>query len=258
MNEKNENLENNITSADAENSSKQENSSEGKPGREDSTESASAKGIKTARAKTFDVKKFVGIALFSAIAFCFTFFSIKVSFLSFEAKDSILTIGAFIYGPLSGVAMALISSLAELPSSTTGFFGFLMNFLSSSIFVFTASIIYSRKKSLNRAIISLYFATLFYVAGMVVLNIFITPLYLVASTKEVILLIPKLLLPFNLAKALLNTAITMLIYKPVSLALKRAGFIKGKLDFKFTRQSIVLICLAAVSIIIATVIFVLL
>ena len=39
--------------------------------------------------------------------------------------------------------------------------------------------------------------------------------------SAVIAMIPTLFLPFNVAKALLNTSITMLLYKPISLTLRR-------------------------------------
>ena len=62
----------------------------------------------------FDTKKNVGIATFAALAFGVTFvFRIPVSFLTFDAKDAILTVAAFIYGPLSAVIMSFLTALIE-------------------------------------------------------------------------------------------------------------------------------------------------
>ena len=55
------------------------------------------------------------MAMFAALAYGVTFvFRIPVSFLTFDAKDAVLTVAAFIYGPLASVIMALIPALIEL------------------------------------------------------------------------------------------------------------------------------------------------
>ena len=76
------------------------------------------------------------MALLCALAYiCEFVFRIKVSFLTFDAKDAIIAIGALAFGPVSGVAMSLVVALLELVTvSETGFYGFLMNFLSSAVF----------------------------------------------------------------------------------------------------------------------------
>ena len=61
-----------------------------------------------------------------------------------------------------------------------------------------------------------------------VMNIFITPLYMGVDRAAVISLLPKLLLPFNFAKALMNASIVMLIYKPVVTAMRKAGLISTR------------------------------
>ena len=73
----------------------------------------------------------VGIAFFSALAYIVSFLTgfIKVQFLTFDAKDCIITIGALSLGPVAGVLTAAIVALLEfMLSSTTGPWGLLMNF----------------------------------------------------------------------------------------------------------------------------------
>jgi riboflavin transporter FmnP len=41
-------------------------------------------------------------------------------------------------------------------------------------------------------------------------------------------LIPTLLLPFNLIKGSVNMAITLILYKPITAALKKSGLINSK------------------------------
>ena len=125
-----------------------------------------------------DTKRLVGMAMFAALAYGVTFiFRIPVQFLTFDAKDAVLTIAAFIYGPIAAIIMSLIPALIEFVTiSGTGFWGFLMNFASSACFSFTASAIYKYKRSFNGAIIGLYASVLATTAVMMVLNILVTPI----------------------------------------------------------------------------------
>ena len=216
--------------------------------------------INSRRNSNIDMKKIVGMAMFSALAYGVTFvFRIPVSFLTFDAKDAILTIAAFIYGPVAAVIMSLIPALIELITiSGTGGWGFLMNFASSACFSVTASLIYKYRRSFNGAIIALYAAVATTTAFMMLMNILVTPVYMGVPRSAVIDLIPSLLLPFNFAKALMNAAITMLIYKPVSVAMKRAKLIKGKIDMRFNKNSVITLVAGAVTLAAAIVIFVIL
>lgn len=183
--------------------------------------------------RTLDVKRLVGIAMFAALAYGVTFvFRIPVMFLTFDAKDAVITIASLMYGPFSAVVISLITVFIEfITISGTGVYGFIMNFASSATFAFTASLIYKFKRSTVGAIIGFYTACVAMVSVMLVLNIFVTPYYMMgegtlqAARESVIGLIPTLILPFNAAKALLNSAIAMLLYKPVSLAMRRSGLL---------------------------------
>lgn len=210
--------------------------------------------------RKIDTKRIVGMAMFSALAYATTFiFHIKVQFLTFDAKDAILTIASFIYGPLSALIMSLIPALIEfITISDTGFWGLIMNFASSAIFTVTASFIYKYKRSLNGAIIGLYSAVILTAGLMIPLNILITPIYMKVPTDTVIKFIPTLLFPFNLAKALMNAAIVMFLYKPVSVALKRARLIEGSIDERFNKQSVIMLTVGALTLAVAIILFVIL
>ena len=186
--------------------------------------------IKKPKRKSPDVKKMVGIAVFSALAFGVTFvFRIPVSFLTFDAKDAVIAVASFIYGPLSAVIISFLAALIEfITISDTGIYGALMNFFASCAFSFTASFIYKFRRTFSGAIIGIYSAVAVTTGVMMVMNIFITPLYMGVDRAAVISLLPKLLLPFNFAKALMNASIVMLIYKPVVTAMRRAGLISTR------------------------------
>lgn len=208
----------------------------------------------------FDTKKLVGIAVFAALAFGVTFiFRIPVMFLTFDAKDAILVVASFIYGPYAAVAMSLIISVLEISISETALIGAIMNFISSATFAGVASLIYKRKRTLNGALVGIFTSVAVTTAVMMLMNILITPIYMGVDRSAVISMLPTILLPFNFAKTLMNGAISMLIYKPVAIAMRRAKLLDGKpMDTKFGRRSVVTIVIGVISLAASITIFVIL
>lgn len=175
---------------------------------------------------TQHIRRLVIMAMFTALAFAaVAFIRIPVMlWLSYEPKDVLLTMGAFILGPIEGIVMTVVVSLLEMVTiSNTGIIGFAMNVFSSCLFVCTASLIYHRKRTLSGALLGLVCATLLATGGMLLWNYLITPLYMANTTREQVagMLIP-LFLPYNLLKSSLNATLTMLLYKSVSSALRAA------------------------------------
>lgn len=211
-------------------------------------------------AKSFDTKKLVGISMFCALAYGVTFvFRIPVMFLTFDAKDTLITIAALMYGPVSGVVISFLVALIEfITISGTGVYGLIMNFASSAAFSATAALIYKYKRNASGAIISFYAASIVMVTVMMLLNMFVTPYYMGVTTGTVIDLIPTLFLPFNLAKALLNSALAMMLYKPITVAMRRAGLLKGEGKMQINRSFIAIYITSFITLIVAVVIFIIL
>ena len=212
------------------------------------------------RKTSLDIKKTASIAMLSALAFLARLvFKIPVSFLTFDIKDTVIALGGLVFGPVSGVVIALVVSLVEMIISETGPIGFIMNFVSSAVFAGVASLIYKFKRTFNGAIIGLYSSVAATTAVMLLMNVILTPIYQGVPRSAVIAMLPTLFLPFNFAKTLLNAAIVMLIYKPVVVALRKAKILEGKtMDVKFGKQSVITIIISSVSLVAAIVIFVIL
>ena len=173
---------------------------------------------------TENIKRMTAIAVFAALAYVIHFVHIPVAFLNLDFKDVIMTIAGMYFGPSAAAVLAFLVPILEYPTSETGPYGLIMNILSSGAFVIVASVIYKFKKTLSGAIIALCSATLSMVAVMMLANLFITPYYMHVTQAEVVALIPTLLLPFNAVKAVLNAALTLCLYKPISKVLKKSGF----------------------------------
>ncbi len=173
-----------------------------------------------------NIKFMCGIGVFSALAIIVAFAThgIKVGFLSFDAKDAVITLAAFIYGPVSGVLIAAVAAIVEFFTfSSTGVYGLLMNFASSATIALVSSLIYSRKKTFRFAIFGIYTGVVSVTLVMLVLNILVTPHYMGVDVGDVVAMLPTILLPFNLAKALFNGGAVLLMYKPVIRAMRKAN-----------------------------------
>ncbi len=172
-----------------------------------------------------NIKKICTLALFTALAYvCVLVSPIKVQFLSFNPKDAVIAIGAMLLGPVSGLIMSVVTSLIEMVTvSTTGPWGMLMNVISSAVFSCSAALVYKYRRKMSGAIMGLLTSVVLTTAVMMGANLLITPLYMGVSTTDVAKLIPTLLLPFNFTKTVLNAAIVLLLYKPLTTALRKTG-----------------------------------
>lgn len=174
-------------------------------------------------------KKLVTLAMLSAIAYLvMLFFRFPiVLFLKYDPKDAIIAIAGFLYGPASALCVSLVVSAVELfTTSETGWIGFIMNVLSSCAFVCPAAFLYSRKRTIRRAAVGLGIGAALVTVTMVLWNYIMVPLYTPSlSRADVAELLLPAFVPFNLLKAGLNTALTLLLYKPVNTALRRAGLL---------------------------------
>ena len=130
---------------------------------------------------SIEIKKLCGMAIFVALAIVATLLTkwLQVAHLTFDAKDAIITIAAYIYGPVSAIMMSIVTSVIETFAfgGDTGWYGLLMNILSTVAFSVTASLIYRKRRDINGALIGLLIASGVTTAVMLLLNMFVAPLY---------------------------------------------------------------------------------
>lgn len=143
-------------------------------------------------------------------------------FLSYDLKDVVVAIAGFLLGPAAAMLITLVVSLIEMITvSSTGPIGLLMNVLSTASFALPAALMYRRSRTLKSAALGLTLGVLLMTAVMLAWNYIITPLYMHVPRSVVAGMLIPTFLPFNLVKGGLNAGITMLLYKPLSGALKR-------------------------------------
>jgi riboflavin transporter FmnP len=157
-------------------------------------------------------------------------------FLTYDPKDVIVVIGGFMFGPLAAVTLAAVSALVEMVTvSETGWWGFLMNFISSTAFAVPAALVYKFRRTLAGAVVGLAVGLVTVVPVMLLMNLLVVPLFMLVGPPHDRFLVPRadvaamllpVFLPFNAIKYSLNGAVALIVYKPVVNALAAAGLFR--------------------------------
>lgn len=182
------------------------------------------------RSNAMSVRKIACLSMLCAVAYLVMYLSktifapIRVAgFLTFDMKDVVIAIGGFLFGPLSALAVSVTVSLIEMVTiSETGPIGLLMNVLSTIAFVCPAAFLYRRRHQVSGAVVGLIVGGIFMTAVMLLWNYLITPLYQGVEREVIAGMLVPVFLPFNLIKAAMNGALTVVLYKPVVTALRKA------------------------------------
>lgn len=210
-------------------------------------------------------KKMTTMALLCALSYLAMFISrflpplfAAFPFLKYDPKDAIIVIGGFLYGPMAVFVISLTVSLIEMLSvSGTHIIGCIMNIASTCAFACTASIIYTKFRSLKGGSVGLLLGAVCASAAMMILNYFLTPLYTGMPREAVVGLLIPAILPFNIIKCVLNSALLLLIYKPIVRILRSSGMAQaGEENTRSTNLSVILtaivliaLCVCAVALI---------
>ena len=141
------------------------------------------------------------------------------AFLEYDPADIPILIGTFDYVPIAGLIFPIVTSAvpALIVSAQSGIYGFLMHVISTSALCLTAGVLYKFMRTRLGASIALICGTLAMGLVMLVANHFITPIFMGVPASVVDGMLLTVFLPFNLAKAGINSVITFFVYKTVSV-----------------------------------------
>ena len=195
---------------------------------------------KSRKTTVLSVRTISMTAMLSAVAYLLAFVEFSVplspSFARMDLSDLPALIGAFAFGPLSGLLIELVKNTLQLLTTSTGGIGEIANFLMGASYVVAAGAIYKRHKTKKTAWIACVTASFVMGIAAALANYFILlPLFeafmpldqLIASfgtflpfihTKLDIVLFNAF--PFNLLKGLVIGGVTMLMYKRLAPILK--------------------------------------
>lgn len=150
----------------------------------------------------------------------------SVEFLSYDAKDVIIVIGGFIYGPGSAFIMSVITSLLEIMYRGGNLLDVLMNVISTCTFACVAAWIYKRDHTREGTFIGLGAGIVCCVLSMLLWNYIVTPIYFGMPREAVVSILIPGILPFNLLKCGLNTGLTLFLYKPIVGVFRRTSLVE--------------------------------
>ena len=198
------------------------------------------------RERTFSTRKMAVTGMFSAIAMILYVLDFTMPFAPFFYKldfsELPVLIGAFAFGPVTGVTTEAVKILLKLliKGTSTAFVGDLANFVIGCSFILPASTIYYFKKSKKSAITGCIIGTLILTLFGTAFNaVYLLPAFsklygmpldsILAMGSEVNKLMTDgsivsfvicCVAPMNLIKGGVVSVVTMLIYKPLSPIIK--------------------------------------
>ena len=178
--------------------------------------------------------------MLSAIAFILMYLQFNVplmpSFIAMDLSELPALIGSFALGPVSGVVICLVKNLLHLMRTSTAVVVELSNFILGAAFVFTAGIIYKKKKTKQGAMMGSLTGAVVMAVFSVFSNYFLVyPVYTNFMPMEAIIsayqainphvdsLLDCLIvfnMPFTFIKGMISVIITLLIYKRLSPIIK--------------------------------------
>lgn len=192
---------------------------------------------KSNTSKKTNVKKITTVAMLTAIGVVLQYMEISIpiipNFIKLDFSDLPELIGAFTFGPWTGVLICLIRNVIHIIVSQSGAIGELSNFILGAFFAMTAGLIYKKMPNIKGAVIGAAAGSL--VMGIVSLpsNYFIIyPLYynvmgfpepailemyqlLRPSTESIFEALLVFNVPFTIVKGLICSVFAVVVYKPL-------------------------------------------
>ena len=196
------------------------------------TDTAGAQGAGIKNTNKWGTRQLVTMALLCAIGVLLSFIEFPlipgVTWLKYDASAMPAMVCGFAFGAGGGLAVGIAGAIIH-GILMADFSGAVMNILVVIGFVVPASLVYQHGRTLPRAIIGLIASVVCAVIMAVVGNLVITPAYLGVPMDAVIAMILPILVPFNLAKGIINAVLTLAVYKSISnLITPRKQQVKGR------------------------------
>lgn len=181
---------------------------------------------------TWSTRQLVTMALLCAIGVLLSFIEFPllpgVPWLMYDASAMPAMVCGFAFGPGAGFAVGLVCAVLHgiLFADVSGAF---MNILVVAGLVFPAAFMYRKMHTMKGAIIGLVLSVIAATIMAIIGNLIVTPLYLGVPLDAVIEMIIPILIPFNLAKATINSILTIIVYKSISnLITPKKKQVKGR------------------------------
>ncbi len=167
--------------------------------------------------RKWNTRQMVIIAVFVALGLIASFIETPLiptaPWMKYDPSGAISLISGFVFGPVTGIIVAVLSWVPRLLMSPVGA---VMNILAALAMIAPAAYIYRRTHTIGGAVRGMAVGICCSVIVSIVANFVAVPLYFGGSPEQVMSLILPAILPFNVLKQLINCGITLLLYKTIS------------------------------------------
>lgn len=164
-------------------------------------------------------KQLVVMALMCAIAILLSFIEFPIfpaaSFLKLDIALVPSTVVGFAYGAGPGLLVGIVCAVAHA-AITGNWVGCIMSAIVAIVFIVPSAAIYKRNHTLKGAIIGLVVGTVCLIVGVSAANLVIDPLFYGMPFEAVAALVVPAIVPFNVIKGIVVSALTALVYKSIS------------------------------------------
>jgi riboflavin transporter len=193
---------------------------------------ANRQGAPIKNTNRWSTRQLVTMALMCAIGALFAFVQIPLlpaaPFLTYDPSLVPAMVCGFVFGPASGFVVGSIA--AVIHGLILGeWVGSLMNICATLFFVVPAALIYKRLRTFKGAIAGLAVGCVVATLGAILANCTLGVAFWYGSLDAIVPLLLPAVVPFNIIKTILNSALTLLVYKPVSnMVTPKKNQVKGR------------------------------
>ncbi len=145
-------------------------------------------------------------------------------FLEYDMGDIPVILSTLFLGvPHGSFVLVFVSVIQSLTvSAASSWQGFIMHVISTGCYIIILKLFLRRNDSTKRLVLGVLCATAGLTVIMIPLNLIFTPLYLHTTVEAVAELLLPAIIPFNLIKGIINSVLTVALYKPLKEGLKKS------------------------------------
>ncbi|KAB7708880.1 ECF transporter S component [Bacillus aerolatus] len=185
--------------------------------------------------RKMNIRVLTSVGLLSTLSYLLMLLNFPIppfpSFLMIDFSEIPALIAAIVFGPIAGIMVELIKNVLDffMTGSPTGVpVGHLANFIAGVTFILPVYYLYKKFESKRGLTVALVLGTVAMAVIMSVLNYYvILPAYTLflhapaMSAPEAKQMVVTAILPFNIVKGILMTAVFMLIYSRIHVWMRK-------------------------------------
>ena len=162
----------------------------------------------------YSPRQWAALAIMVAMAMVLSFVEFPLfpsaEFLKYDPSSIIAILASLLFGPLMGCAVAVLAWAPRLVNDPLGAF---MNIMSVLPVIIAVGWAYQRTPSRTSAIAGAIVGSVLAIVVSVALNYLVMPVFYEVPVQSVTDMLAPVLIPFNIAKVVLNSVVSLVTYQ---------------------------------------------